>query len=138
MIDSPIDDFSKNTLGAVPGMLGKLLYVAGLRQNSDEYFHWGMVRSHGEASTSLAIGQSHTDLFIALLRTPIASLWQEVCNVALDDNTVVQEYIDKLTEKGDLLVPAQLQGGVRRHFNSILVALCCLAKAQELRAGRAA
>jgi len=138
MFDSPADDFSKTTLGAVSGTLGKLLYVAGLRQGNGEYFHWGMVRTHGEASTNLAIGQNHTSLFLTILRTPVRSLWEEASELAQEQSTDVGEYIGRLAEKGDSLIPARLGGGTRRHFNSVLLALCSLAGVTAQKAGRAA
>lgn len=137
MFDSPSDDFSKKTLSSVPGTFGKLLYVAGLRQKNGEYFHWGMARKHGETNANAAIGQNHTSLFLAVLRMPIRSLWEEVRGLAQEQSTDAQEYVGRLTEKGELLVPNQLEGGTRRHFNSVLLALCSLAGERARKADRA-
>jgi hypothetical protein len=138
MFDSPADDFSKKTLAAVAGALGKLQYVAGLRQGNGEYFHWGMARTHGEANASVAIGQAHTNLFLAILRTPIRTLWGEAAELAGEQGAEVRDYLARLTAKGDLLIPAQPQGGGQRHFNSVLLDLCSLAGAPAPKAGRAA
>lgn len=138
MLISPFDDFSQNTLTAVSGTLGKLQYVVGLRQINGEYFHWGMARSHGEESASLAIAQAHTNVFLCVLRTPIRDLWSEVRTLAFDQHADTRDFIAQLQQRGDSLVPKELQGGTRRHFNSVLLALCRLAGAPDERTGRAA
>ncbi len=138
MLESPAEDFSKKTLGAVPGALGKLQYLAGLRQHNGEYFHWGMARIHGEANASVAIGQAHTNLFLTILRTPIRALWDDAAERAREQGSEIRDYVKTLTETGDGLMPVQLQGGGRRHFNSILLALCSLAGVPAPKAGRAA
>jgi len=138
MLNSAADDFSHTTLAAVSGTLGKLQYLAGLRQVNGDYFHWGLARRHGEAGASVAIAQAHTDLFLHVLRTPLQVLWDEAQGLAQDQCTERTEYMSRLMEKGDLLVPAQLEGGARRHFNSVLLALCSLAGLQAQKADLAA
>lgn len=138
MLESPNEDFSKTTLGAISGTLGKLLYVSGLRQRNGEYFHWGMSRIYGEASANLAIGEAHTDLFLTMLRTPIQELWEEAGELAKEQSIEVNGYLGKLQEKGGALVPMELQGGVVHHFNSVLLALCSLAKARARKTDQAA
>jgi len=138
MLDSPVNDFSRATLGAVSGTLGKLQYVAGLRQGNGDYFHWGMARTHGEDTANLAIGESHTTLFLTVLRTPIRVLWEEASELASQESTEVNDYVGKLQAHGEMLVPSHLDGGVRRHFNSVLLALCCLAGVRAPRTDRGA
>jgi hypothetical protein len=137
MLDSPVDDFCRTTLRAVSGTLGKLQYVAELRQGNGEYFHWGLARTHGEAVASLAIGQSHTNLFLAMLRTPLRTLWEEAEELSRAQSTDIREYLGRLSECGEALIPRELQGGVDRHFNSVLLALCSLAEEPAPKAGRA-
>jgi hypothetical protein len=134
MLNSPTEDFSQTTLAAVAGILAKLQYLAGLRQSNGEYFHWGMARRHGEATTNLTIAQAHTDLFLVILRTPLNALWEEAQNTAQDQSTELREFVDGLLEKRDLLIPSHLQGGAERHFNSVLLGLCCLAGAKAPKA----
>ncbi len=138
MFDSPSEDFAKKTLGALSGTLEKLHYVAGLKQGNGIYSHWGMTRVHGEVSANLAISQAHSVVFLSVLRTPVRVLWEEVDARARELNTGVGDYISGLMEMEDRLVPAKLQGGARRHFNSVLLALCSLAGVPERRVGRAA
>ncbi len=124
MLKSPSEDFVSNTLAAVPGTLGKLRYVAGLRQSNGEYFHWGMARSHGETNASDAIARSHTELYIKVLRTPLGALLQEI--EATSEGEGPDEVVRGLLESKDRLVPDQKRGGSERHFNSVLAGLVCL------------
>jgi hypothetical protein len=127
MFSSPVDDFRNGTLGAVPGTLGKLRYLASLRGAKGNYYHWGLARAHGESIANTAIGEAHTDVLISVLRTPIRSLWEEAKSMAADQDEPVGDYLRELTELGEALVPKELQGGVKRHFMSVLLALCSLA-----------
>lgn len=138
MIFSAAEDFSGKTLAAVPGTLAKLQYVAGLRQDSGVYSHWGMSRSHGEASANQAIAGAHADIFVEILRTPLNQLAGELERLAGEHETNSRELVKALLAEGELLVPQSLKGGSRRHFNSVLRALSALAAAPELQSGQAA
>jgi hypothetical protein len=138
MILSAAEDFSGKTLAAVPGTLAKLQYVAGLRQDSGVYSHWGMSRSHGEAAANQAIAGAHADIFLEILRTPLSGLVDELQRLAAEYETNTRALVEALLEKGELLMPQSLKGGSRLHFNSVLRALSALAAAPELQSGRAA
>jgi len=137
MLISSADDFSQTSLAAVSGTLEKLQYIAGLRQANGEYFHWGMARTHGEATASHAIGQAHANVFLSVLRTPIRRLWEDAGKSAQGRGAEPAEFLTHLLEKGDQLIPEDLQGGARRHFNSVLQALCSLAGLPAPKVGRA-
>lgn len=130
MFSSPTEDLRKGTLGAVPGTLAKLQYVSSLRQRDGKYYHWGFVRMHGEATANAAFGEAHSEIFALVLRTPLRSLWEEADAASKELNQTVGNYMQELAELGDTLVPANLQGGVKRHFKSVLLALCFLAGVQ--------
>ena len=139
MFNSPADDFRNSTLGAVPGTLAKLQYVVSLRQQQGNYFHWGLARVHGESTANAVIGQAHSEILSSILRTPIRSLWEDARTTAEEQSEAVGDYLRELTELGESLVPKELQGGVRRHFMSVLLALCSLAGVQtSLKTGLAA
>lgn len=128
MMKSPSEDFLTNTLAAIPGTLGKLRYVAGLRQDNGEYFHWGMARIHGEANASTAIADAHSDLFIEILRTPMSTLLQEVETVSDREGANPTQVVRGLLDSTDRLVPSQKRGGSVRHFSSVLAGLVCLSR----------
>src|SRR3954468_1590943 len=138
MILSAAEDFSGKTLAAVAGMLGKLQYVAGLRQESGVYSHWGMSRSYGEAAANQAIAGAHADIFVEILRTPLHELAGELERLACEHETNSRELVKDLLAEGELLVPQSLKGGSRRHFNSVLRSLSALAAAPERQSGQAA
>ena len=139
MFNSPADDFRNSTLGAVPGTLAKLQYVVSLRQQQGNYFHWGLARVHGESTANAVIGQAHSEILSSILRTPIRSLWEDARTTAEEQSEAVGDYLRELTELGETLVPKELQGGVKRHFMSVLLALCSLAGVQtSLKTGLAA
>lgn len=139
MFRSPADDFCNGTLKAVPGTLAKLQYLASLRQQDGDYFHWGLARVHGKATANEVIETAHSDVFASVLRTPIRSLWEEAGTMAENQSESVADYLRRLTESGEALVPRQLHGGVKRHFRSVLLALCSLAGVRKaLKTGLAA
>ena len=45
---SPLEDFEATTLQAIPGLLAKLHYIAGLHDGEGNYSHWGMGRTHAQ------------------------------------------------------------------------------------------
>lgn len=128
MLKSPSEDFLMSTLAAIPGSLGKLRYVAGLRQNDGRYFHWGMARSHGESNASNAIADAHSDLFIRVLRTPMSTLLEEVEIVSSREGANPDEVVRGLLDSTDRLVPNEKRGGAVRHFSSVLAALLYLSR----------
>ncbi len=129
---SPQDDFVLNTLAAVPGVLAKLHYIAGLRSSAGAYRHWGLEQVHGEAAAAQAIAHAHTDAWIQVLRTPLPALWQELRQ--LQDHSEVHspsDYLRDLTAQVNGMVPEGMAGGSLRHFNSILSALAALSRARQ-------
>jgi hypothetical protein len=53
------EDFEQNTLNSVPGTLGKLEYLAQLREENGRYFHWGLARLHGDEAAGATLEQVH-------------------------------------------------------------------------------
>jgi hypothetical protein len=133
MILQPAEDFSGRTLAAVPGVLGKLEYVTGLRGTSETYSHWGLTRSYGEATANQTIAGAHADIFIEVLRTPLSQLAEEVRWQADDRGVKAAEYAATLAELGERLIPQSLRGGSQRHFSSVLRSLSALANVPALR-----
>jgi hypothetical protein len=138
MLTSPFEDFADKTLKAVSGTLGKLEYVAGLRQGNGNYFHWGMARQHGEEVANEAIADAHAKIYLSILQAPLQSLWEEVRKLSVERGSNVAEFMQELLSHKEGLLPSTLQGGSRRHFNSVLTALSSLAtsaKALRVRQG---
>lgn len=116
------DDFVLRTLANVPGMWGKLLYVAELREN-DKYVHWGLARIYGEEATQLALLEVHRELFLQVLRTPLRQLAADIVRSAAGKQEEVSVFLESLVEKCSSLVPSDIGGGSVVHFHSTLAAL---------------
>jgi hypothetical protein len=128
---SAYDDFVNRTLHAVPGWLGKLDYVAGLRQKDGVYLHWGLTRVHGPNVVQQAATQAHQDVIAHIVRTPMRDMLKDAGDSGREKQLSVARYLDSLVQKGDDLLPARLSAGPARHFNSVLQALSALARRQE-------
>src|SRR5947209_872942 len=76
-IRTPLEDFVKTTMAAVPGYWHKLVYLASLRSSGHTYDHWGMARRYGFAASHSAISAAHSELFVEVLRTPIRKLVED-------------------------------------------------------------
>lgn len=56
VLKSALEDFEGSSLGAVPGLLGKLYYVAMLHDGHGAYSHWGLARVHGQEAAHARCG----------------------------------------------------------------------------------
>ncbi len=138
MLTSAFEDFSSTTLQAVSGTLGKLVYLSGLRQADGQYSHWGLARRHGLETANATIAAAHSDIFRQVLRTPLPSLWNEVSELASAQGSDAIGFMHEMCERDKALIPGELRGGSRRHFNSVLLALSSLATSLEPTAGQGA
>lgn len=122
------DDLQERTLRAVSGLLGKLEYIAGLRQADGSYSHWGLSRVHGEDAAQQALTQAHQGLLSRILRTPLGKLRDDVKESCGPKNVAEGEFLGELQEREPQLLPSSPGTGSRRHFSSVLRALAALAK----------
>jgi hypothetical protein len=146
-LKSALEDVLGTTLAAVAGVVGKIEYVASLRDlASGAYSHWGLIRAHGEPAAQQALAEAHRLLFLRLLRTPLRTLRDDVIasggtmnsSGALGEafggalgevpgkKTTAREYMDGLRTRLPALIPQDLGGGSARHFSSVLHALSIL------------
>ncbi len=135
---SASDDFVYTTLRSVPGTLGKLRYLAQLRQADGSYSHWGLARVHGEAAAQRAALDSHSELFLQVLRMPLRELMEEARQLAAADGEKPALWVEQLRSQAALLLPAEPGGGSARHFSSVLAALSSLLRAERPATLRAA
>ena len=127
VLRSALEDLTETTLATLGGLFAKLRYLAGLRrQENGPYVHWGMARTHGESAAQQAISRSHREIFLHVLRTPLRDLEQEVQTSSASSGVDEKELLEELSGKKETLVPNDLGGGSRRHFNSVLHALLTL------------
>ena len=117
---SPFEDFQARTLSALPGLWTKLLYMAELRSSDGTYCHWGHSHVYGEARSQAALARAHSELYIALLRSPIRELVEEIENSGGNDQ---KEIFRNIVASRERMIPKNLEGGSPRHFNSIVLAV---------------
>src|SRR5947209_5985668 len=78
-LQSALEDVLGTTLAGVAGIVGKVEYIASLRDaQSGNYAHWGLSRAYGEQATQQALAEAHRLLFLRLLRTPLRALRDDV------------------------------------------------------------
>lgn len=128
---SASDDFVYTTLRSVPGTLGKLGYVAELRQPDGGYTHWGLARVHGEAAAQRAAADAHLGLLLQVLRMPLRELVEEARQLAAADEEDAVVWMEKLSSRAAALLPAETGGGSARHLSSVLAALSSLLRAER-------
>ena len=126
-LHSALEDLLGTTLAGVAGIVGKIEYVASLRdQASGAYSHWGLSRAYGDAAAQQALAEAHRQLFLKLLRTPLRTLRDEVTYSSWALQITASEYLERLRSRQPVLLPQDLSGGSARHFSSVLHALSIL------------
>jgi len=127
VLRSALEDLTETTLATLAGLFAKLRYLAGLRRGGNgPYVHWGMTRTHGETAAQEAIGESHREIFLRVLRTPVRELTREVETSSAATGISEKQLLEELSGKKQDLLPNDLAGGSPRHFNSVLHALLAL------------
>lgn len=129
-----LDDFVGLTLPAVPGVWGKLRYVASLRQEGGRYEHWGLVRLYGDAAVQRALSEAHRTVFLQVLRTPLKDLLKDAELSASELEMEVRCFLAELQRDARLLAPSDKGGGSEAHFNSVVQALSALTSRSRKRA----
>lgn len=71
------EDLEETTLRALTGQIGRLDYLAGLRQDPGGYEHWGLTKVYGEAGAQAALGAAHAESANAILRRTLPELAAE-------------------------------------------------------------
>ena len=120
------EDLETRTLSAVAGLLGKLAYLAGLRQQDGSYFHWGLSRVHGEEPAQRALGEAHKSALSRVLRTPLSRLTDDVEESCAPNQVSEVKFVNDLQEQDELLLPGKPGVAARRHLSSVLHALSAL------------
>src|SRR5437764_14196266 len=107
-IKTPLEDFLKTTMAAMPGYWYKLVYLAGLRSSSQKYGHWGMARRYGLTASHSAISAAHSELFLQVLSTPVRSLVEDASFASESGSQA--EFLGELWESRGRLLPTDLGG----------------------------
>jgi hypothetical protein len=128
-LKSALQDIKETTLSAVAGLLGKLSYLASLRQGHGRYQHWGMEAVHGAESSERAMRQAHAELVSRVLRTPIATLQEDLKVSSCDSGIAADDYVEQMRGNfNDLLPEGRQNSPASDHLSSVLLALSSLEK----------
>lgn len=125
---SALEDLQETTLRAISGCLRKLEYVAGLRDPTGNYAHWGLVRVYGEGSAEKALAEAHRTLLSEVLSTPLRNLEEEATCSSESAGVAPKRYLEQLS--GGRLLPPSPGAGSARHLSSVLHALSSLLPGQ--------
>lgn len=126
-LKSAFEDFEVNTLGALPGLLGKLSYVGRLHDGKGGYNHWGLASVYGGDAAQCAIRASHRALLSEVLREPLAVLLKDVDALCSHEHQTESELLDSLKNSP----PKSLSPAAMAHLGSVLSALSALAESRN-------
>jgi hypothetical protein len=136
-LTSAKNDFMR-TLNSVPGLLGKIFYLATLRNEVGEYEHWGFEKIHGRELAAESISTAHKIIFTDVLRSPILELWSEIESLADGNEGSIEGTMNRLMDLKTQAVPERACRGPRIHFNAVVEAVSALVAAQRQSSRRAA
>lgn len=129
-LTSALEDFERTTLQAVPGVLGKLRYMAELHDGQGGYVHWGMGRVYGEPTARRAIRSSHSAVITQLLKTPLRDLMNDLARSAAAANLTPGEFLYSVERVLSRAVPPGTVPAAQKHFMAVLHALSAVVQSQ--------
>ena len=125
-LKSPLEDFEATTLKAIPGLLAKLHYIAGLHDGEGNYSHWGMGRTHGEEVSRRAIRTSHAAVLNQVLRTPLRLLDEDLRRSASSRKMTAQDLLTSLIQRVPQALLERAGTPSQKHLRAVLHALSAL------------
>ena len=130
-LKSAREDFEANSLGAVPGLLGRLSYVGGLHYGkgtgTGRYNHWGLAKVYGDDAAQSAIRASHRVLLSEVLKEPLAVLLNDLAASCANEHLTEREFLALLTHSA----PKPLSPSALAHLRSVLNALSALVESRN-------
>jgi len=130
-LKSANEDFEANTLGAIPGLLGRLSYVGRLRDRNatghGRYEHWGLAKVYGDDAAQCAIRASHRALVSDVLKKPLAALLKDVPESSSSEHLTEKEFLASLMQSP----PKPLSPVALAHLRSVLSALSALVESRD-------
>lgn len=128
---SALQDVRETTLAAVSGLLGKLAYLGSLRRHQGHYEHWGIATTYGPEPSERALKTAHAEVLSSVLRTPLATLVEDLKESSENSGTSAHEYVEQMRGQIANLLPGERKDSpAASHLNSVLVALSGLERNQ--------
>ena len=125
-LKSALEDFETTTLGAIPGLLARLHYIASLHDGQGSYSHWGMGRVHGEEGARRAIRTAHAAILTQILRTSLRVLDEDLRSSASGGQVTALEVLGSLKEMTLQALPDRAGPASEKHLRAVLHALSAL------------
>lgn len=125
-LKSALEDFESTTLGAIPGLLAKLHYIAALHNGHGSYSHWGMERVYGEATARRAIRAAHSAVLTQVLRTSLRVLNEDLRRSASGGQITEREFLVSLKQLAPRALPDRAAAASEKHLTAVLHALLAL------------
>ena len=126
-LKSALEDFEANTLGAFPGLLGRLSYLGRLHDGKGTYEHWGLARVYGPDAAQGALRASHRVLLSNVLKKPLTALLKDVAASCSNEHLTEKEFLDSLRQSP----PKPLSPAALAHLKSVLSALSALVESRN-------
>jgi len=126
-LKSALEDFEANTLGVVPGLLGRLSYVGRLHDGEGTYDHWGLAKVYGDDAAQSAIRASHRVLLSEVLKKPLSVLLKDALASCSNEHLTEREFLASLTHSA----PKPLSPSALAHLRSVLSALSALVESRN-------
>jgi hypothetical protein len=128
-LKSAVEDVKETTLAAIRGLLGKLVYLASLRQGGTRYEHWGIENMYGEEAAQRALKSAHAGVVTSVLRTRLACLIDDLSLSCRESGLSGFAYVEKMRGGFEQLLPGESRHSPSaKHLSSVLVALSSLEK----------
>jgi hypothetical protein len=124
---SALEDFETNTLGALPGLLGRIVYLGRLHDGNGVYDHWGLAKVYGDNAAQHAMHTSHRGLLSEVLRKPLVVLFNDIATSCSSEHLTEEELLVLLAQSP----PKPLSRSARAHLGSVLGALSALIEEQK-------
>jgi hypothetical protein len=126
-LKSALEDFERNTLGLVTGLLGRFFYVGRLHDGQGGYEHWGLTKVYGGEAAQRAIRAAHRVLLAEILKKPVAVLLQDVPVSSSYQDLSESEFLATLPQAS----PKPLSPAARAHLGSVWNALSALLESRN-------
>lgn len=121
-----IQDFTENSLAAIPEAFGRLTYMASLRDlSTGRYEHSGLVAVYPEGSVQQALTRCHEEIFEGILERPLEEQERDLraCLGAMREGLPVTVRSWKRLESYRVLMPEASPEYLKELFCSNLRAL---------------
>jgi len=125
------DEFVLKTLQEVPGCLGKLEYLNGLRDERGQLGHWGLEKIHGARKAKAALEKAYQRVLGKMLQTPMRELWNEYLDGCEEIGEQPHARIRRIQKSIVEHMPDEMGPAQQAHINLVLDVLCLLAEKEQ-------